>query len=434
MFSTAYKRYVLSMMTLVLTLNFVDRGLVGLLLQPIKEELHLSDTQLGLLTGITFGLFYATLGLPVARWADRGNRVTIASIAIGLWGVTVMSCLFVTNFGQLLAARIAAAVGESGCMPSTYSLVGDYFPAPAERTRAIAIYWLGNPLNTLLSFVVGGWLSQRYGWRETFFLMGVPGLLVAIVVKLTVAEPRLKGGAPTLVTKPPRVAEVLGALWGRRSARHLIGGIVALFTLGLGLGPWYGAFLMRSHGMGPAELGVWLGLIFGLGGSAGTWLGGYVASRWLADNEEAQMRVCAATVIALIPGYAIFLLVPEKRYALMALVPCSIVFVFSLGPAFALLQRLVADEMRATTLAVVMLLANLIGMGVGPEVVGLLSDVFSPRLGRLITSCGRERRFGRIFQPLPVLEARRASARVAGKRHECFPAAVEVYANATGYS
>jgi MFS family permease len=381
MFSTAYKRYVLSMMTLVLTLNFVDRGLVGLLLQPIKEELHLSDTQLGLLTGITFGLFYATLGLPVARWADRGNRVTIASIAIGLWGVTVMSCLFVTNFGQLLAARIAAAVGESGCMPSTYSLVGDYFPAPAERTRAIAIYWLGNPLNTLLSFVVGGWLSQRYGWRETFFLMGVPGLLVAIVVKLTVAEPRLKGGAPTLVTKPPRVAEVLGALWGRRSARHLIGGIVALFTLGLGLGPWYGAFLMRSHGMGPAELGVWLGLIFGLGGSAGTWLGGYVASRWLADNEEAQMRVCAATVIALIPGYAIFLLVPEKRYALMALVPCSIVFVFSLGPAFALLQRLVADEMRATTLAVVMLLANLIGMGVGPEVVGLLSDVFSPRLG-----------------------------------------------------
>src|SRR6266852_4948977 len=154
--SNAYKRYVLGTLTLVYTLNFMDRGLIMLLLQPIKEDLHLSDTQLGFLTGIAFALFYATLGLPIARWADRGNRATITSVAIALWGVTVMLCLFVGNFVQLVFARVAAAVGESGCMPPTYSLVGDYFPTSAERTRAMSVYMLANPLSTLGSFVVGG--------------------------------------------------------------------------------------------------------------------------------------------------------------------------------------------------------------------------------------------------------------------------------------
>src|ERR1700733_313850 len=172
MFSEAYKRYVLGALTFVYALNYLDRGLILLLLQPIKDDLHLSDTQLGFLTGIAFGLFYATLGVPIARWSDRGNRVTITSMAIALWGMTVMSCLFVSNFAQLLAARVAAAVGESGCMPPTYSLIGDYFPAATERTRAMAIYMLAGPLAAIVSFVLGGWLNELYGWRVTFFVMG----------------------------------------------------------------------------------------------------------------------------------------------------------------------------------------------------------------------------------------------------------------------
>src|ERR1700677_3032404 len=151
MFSEAYKRDVLGALTFVYALNYLDRGLILLLLQPIKDDLHLSDTQLGLLTGLAFGLFYATLGLPMARWADRGNRPTITAIAIAMWGATVMSCVLVTNFVQLVLARIAAAVGEAGCMPTTYSLLGDYFPAPAERTRAMSIYWLASPLAALAS-------------------------------------------------------------------------------------------------------------------------------------------------------------------------------------------------------------------------------------------------------------------------------------------
>src|SRR5437899_1532011 len=222
MFSAAYKRYVLAILTLVFTLNYLDRILIILLLQPIKEDLHLSDTQLGFVTGIAFALFYATLGLPIARWADRGNRATITSLAIGLWGVTVMACLFVTNFVQLVFARIAAAVGEAGCMPPTYSLLGDYFPGPSERPRAMATYWLASPLSALISFITGGWLNERYGWRATFFVIGIPALLVAALVKLTIIEPRLHAsGGQVPERRLLRMADVLIALWRQRSSRHL---------------------------------------------------------------------------------------------------------------------------------------------------------------------------------------------------------------------
>jgi len=157
---------VLAVLTGLTTLNFLDRILFGLVLQPVKQDLHLSDTQLGFLTGIAFALFYATLAIPISRWADRGNRVTIATLAISLWGLTVMSCLFVTNFVQLLFARVAAAVGESGCVPPTYSLVGDYFPKPGERARALAIYNASNPIAVLIGFMAGGWL-KHYGWRPS---------------------------------------------------------------------------------------------------------------------------------------------------------------------------------------------------------------------------------------------------------------------------
>lgn len=381
-FSAGYKRYVLGTLTLVFTLNYLDRGLIALLLQPIKEDLQLSDTQLGFLTGIAFGLFYATLGVPIARWADRGNRVTLTSIAIGLWGATVMVCLLVTNFVQLVVARILAAVGESGCMPPTYSLVGDYFPKPAERSRAMAVYWLANALAALVSFIVGGWLNELYGWRMTFLIMGIPGLLVAILVKLTVIEPRVQAARVTNTAPPvPRMTSVLRVLWQQQSSRNLCIAIVLLFTMGLGMAPWYAAFLIRSHGLTTGELGIWLGLIFGVCGVIGTLLGGYLMARCFADDERTQMRVTAITIAALVPLFILFLLLPHKHHALFVLAPLITVFNFFLGPTFALMQRLVADDMRATTLSVVMLLANLIGMGIGPQIVGILSDALAPVLG-----------------------------------------------------
>jgi predicted MFS family arabinose efflux permease len=381
-FSRGYRRYVLFALTLVYTLNCLDQGLIILLLQPIKEDLRLSDSQLGFLTGIAFGLFYATLGVPIARWADRGNRASIASMAIGLWGVTVMLCLFVTSFLQLVAARIAAGIGESGGMPPTYSLLGDYFPKAAERTRAMAIYMLASPLSLLVSFIVGGWVNERFGWRVAFFVMGVPGLLVGALVKLTVRDPRAEATvAGGRVRTQPAMRAVMGTLWRQRSSRHLIIAFILLYTMGLGLSPWYAAFMIRTHGMGTAELGVWLGLIFGVSGVAGTLLGGYVMARWFGADAGAQMRLSAMVVALLVPCYVLFLLLPQKGEALIALTPTIILGNFISGPAFALIQRLVSDEIRATTLALVMLFANLIGMGVGPQAVGVLSDWLLPRMG-----------------------------------------------------
>jgi MFS family permease len=362
-------------------LNLVDRGLMILLLQPIKEDLHLSDTQLGLLTGVAFGVFYATLGVPIGRWADRGNRVTIASLAIGLWGLTVMSSVFVGNYFQLLCARIAAAVGESGCKPPTYSLVGDYFPEAGARTSAMAVYMMGSPLAALLSYVAGGWLNELYGWRLTFFIMGIPGLILALLFKLTVAEPRAAGADQSPERRIVPVRTVFTFLWRQRSLRHLAIALILLYTMSLGLGPWYAAFMMRSHGMQTGELGLWLGLIFSCGGALSVLLGGYLANKWFLGDEPGQMRLSAVAVTSLVPCFVAFLLVPGRYQALSALAPLMIgLYVFT-GPTYALMQRLVPDDMRATMMSVVMFLANLIGMGTGPQIVGALSDLWAPVAG-----------------------------------------------------
>jgi MFS family permease len=376
-----YARYVLGLLTLVYTLNLLDRTLMILLLQPIKNDLQLSDTQLGFLTGIAFGLFYATLGIPIARWADRGDRVLITSLSIGVWGITVMSCLWVTSFTRLVLARVAAAIGESGCMPPTYSLIGDYFPAPAERTRAMAVYWLASPLAALVSFAAGGWVSAHYGWRVAFFVAGIPGLAVAPLVKLTVAEPRTAETVAAPITTRIGLVDVLQTLWRQHSSRHLAAAIILLWTMGLGLAPWYAAFMMRSHSVGAGALGLWMGIIFGVAGVAGILLGGYMTSRGFAQSDRRQMRLVACVTAALLPCFVLFLLAPATWQAFAAMVPMVLVFNFSAAPVFALMQRLVPEGMRATTLAVVMLLANLIGMGLGPLVVGILSDRLAGAFG-----------------------------------------------------
>jgi MFS family permease len=382
MFSIAYRRYALAAVTSIYMLNLVDRGVMGLLVQAIKEDLLLSDTQMGFLTGAAFGLFYATFGLPIARWADRGNRVTISSLSIALWGTTVMACLFVTNYIQLVLARVAAAIGESGCKPPTFSLVGDYFPDPDQRTRAMAVYLAGSPLSTLLSFIVGGWLNERYGWRYTFALIGIPGLILAILVKLTVVEPR------TLTVRDrhqerrfPTMKAVLATLWYRRSCRHLSAALILVYTMSLGMWPWFAAFMIRSHGMRTGELGIWLGIIFGAGGIAGTLIGGLIASRWFSDDERGQMRFSAIMMASVVPCFVTFLTVPQKYAALMALAPMMLMLSAFLGPTYVLMQRLVADEMRATIMAAIMLLTNLIGFSIGPQAVGAFSDLLKPVAG-----------------------------------------------------
>jgi MFS family permease len=382
MLSEPYKRYVLWTLTVVYASSFLDRGLIVLLLEPIKKDLQLSDTQLGFLTGIAFGLFYATLGLPIARWADRGNRVTIASLAIALWGVTVMSCVFVTNFVQLVFARIAAAIGESGCMPPTYSLLGDIFPGANERARAMTIYMLANPLSALISYSIGGWLGETYGWRTAFLVMGVPGLLFAVLFKASIIEPRAQRTYSADEAFQPQMIDVVGTALRSPALRHLITAMIISAIVAMGLGPWYASFLIRSHNMTPAELGIWFGLITCFGGAVGILGGGYVTTRLFGSDERGQVRIGAAALAAAVPCFLVFLLAPHKHIALAGFTGLVVVGTFYYGPTFALLQRLVVAEMRATMLALTLLLTNVIGMGIGPQAVGILSDQLMPIWGR----------------------------------------------------
>jgi predicted MFS family arabinose efflux permease len=322
-------------------------------------------------------------GIPIARLADRGNRARLASIAIGMWGLTMMGCVFVASYVQLLCARMLAAVGEAGCKPPTYSLVGDYFPQADERTRAMSVYMAAAPLSSLVSFTSAGWLNELYGWRTTFFIIGIPGLLLAALVWLTVHEPRRDRAAAQAAPARPQVpfTEVLRVLWQRPSLRHISMVLILIYMMGTGLYPWYAAFMIRSHQMTTGTLGVWLGLIFGIGGVLGILAGGLTASRWFAGNERGQMRMNAVAVGLLVPCFVAFLTLPEQYQALAALVPLTMMLNFFLGPTYAVMQRLVGDDMRATAMSVVMLVANLVGFGLGPQIVGILSDRLMPVFG-----------------------------------------------------
>ena len=377
-FSRPYKRYVLSVLTLVLTVSYLDTSLITVLLPPMQVDLSLSDAQLGLLTGLAFALFYATLGIPIARWADRGDRTLIASLALTLWGLTVSASLLISNFWQLLLSRVAAGVGQSGCFPPIYSLVGDYFPEPRERTRALAILMLAQPLSSI-GYLLGSWLAARYGWRLALFAVGLPGLLSGVLLKLTLREPRRQ---PGVVVPGGQVSlrVVLMTIWRQRSYRRLLVAMVLLFVVGQGLNPWYAAFLMRNHGMSAAEVGGSLTVIIGVGLCCGSMLGSYVTNRCFSGNERGQMRLSALTLALLFPCSVVFL-VGSKWQALTVLLLIQISFGFFIGPTLALLQRLVSSDMRATAIAALMLAANLLGMGVGPQLVGVLSDLARPALG-----------------------------------------------------
>jgi MFS family permease len=384
MFSESYKRCALATLTLVITVNTFDRGLMFLLLQPIKVDLQLSDTQIGFLTGIASGLFATAVGVPLARWADRGNRVTLASFAMTVWSLTAMALFFVTSYVHLLIVRIVAGVGDAGAVPPAYSLMADYFPQPAERMRAMYIWGMAGPIGSTSCFMLGGWLNDHYGWKLAFLLSGGVGLLVVGLIKGVLVEPRI---APARVeacsapAHPPRLTAVLSLLWNRPSCRHLAITMTLLLTVGYGAMSWQGAFLMRSHGMSSTELGFWMGTIGGFGGLASLLLGRYVVNRWFFNDERRQMHLAAATTTCAAVFYVAFLLLPSKRFALVALTAEMVVFsAFSILPSV-LLQRLVPDQMRATMLAVMTLLANMIAYGIGPLVVGVVSDLVSAKLG-----------------------------------------------------
>jgi MFS transporter, Spinster family, sphingosine-1-phosphate transporter len=377
-----YKHYLLGLLLVILAFNWVDRIALGLVLEDIKADLTLSDTQLGLMTGIAFALFYSLMGIPIARWADRGNRVTIISLTALLWSVTVAACGMATSFVQLLLIRIGVGVGEAGCVPPAHSLLADYY-SRAERPRAVGIYMQGPQVSLVIGYFLAGWLNELYGWRMTFILLGLPGLLLAALAQFTLREPRRQMAAPvTLPETQPSLKEVFVTLWVNSTFRHLLYGISVFYFFGYGILQWQPAFFVRSFGLNTGELGTWFALVLGICGILGTQLGSEWASRRAAGNESRQLRMAAYTNVGFNGLLWALVYLTDNSYMAFVLMGLSTIGGTMLfGPLFAALQTLVPPRMRAMSIALIYLFANLIGMGLGPLAVGILSDALHPLLG-----------------------------------------------------
>jgi MFS family permease len=379
MLTGLYKQYMLCLLTLILAFNYVDRVALGVVLQSIKIDLHVSDTALGLLTGLAFALFYSVLGIPIARWADRGNRSLIIALSTAVWSVMVVLCGGAKSFIQLLLVRTGVGVGEAGCVPPALSLISDYF-SRAQRPRAMAIYSAGYPLSLIAGFFFAGWLNELYGWRTMFVLLGLPGFLLALLAWLTLREPRLTSTSLAVVKTPP-FSEVVRTLWYLGTFRNLLLCIAINFFFGNGIAQWQPTFFIRSFGMSTGEIGNWFALTWGVGGLLGNYLGGELATRFAGNNERLQLRaISIATASFALLSVSIYL--TSNRYIALSLMTLSALGLNTInGPMLATIQTLAPERMRAVAMALVYLFANLIGMGLGPLAAGALSDVLHSATG-----------------------------------------------------
>ncbi|MEQ9449393.1 MAG: MFS transporter [Rhodospirillaceae bacterium] len=296
--------YALGLLLLLYLSNYLDRQILAILLEPIKLDLGLSDAQLGFLSGIAFAIFFATLGIPIAMWADRTSRRNVVVVALAAWSGMTMLCGFAVNFWQLVLARIGVAVGEAGGAPPAHSMISDLY-APHERATAMAVYSLGAPFGIFCGFLIGGWVNVENGWRAAFFVVGAPGLLLALVIRFTLREPR-RGAADGLQdTAPaPPLAEVLRFIWGQRSLVHMLAAATLTALAGYGAIIWQPVFLIRSFGLETDEVGLALALIIGIGGSIGTYFGGLMADRLGQRDARWYVWVIAGAAVLSAPFLA----------------------------------------------------------------------------------------------------------------------------------
>ena len=379
--SAASRNYALVLLTVVYSFNFIDRQLLAILQESIKLELSLSDSQLGLLTGFAFAVFYVTAGLPIARWADRGNRRNIVAISVGLWSFMTALSGVVQNYLQLLLARIGVGVGEAGGSPPSHSIISDIFP-PEKRASAIAFYSMGVNFGILFGFLFGGWLNEFFGWRVAFVVVGVPGILLAVIVKLTLREP-LRGLSEQKQVSDdnPPFVDVVKLLWSRLSFRHMaFAGALNAFA-GYSTSNWTASFMIRSHQMTTGELGTWLALIMGLGGAIGVFGGGLLADRLAPSDKRWYLWLPALAGFICVPFMVAVYTVDSAYAALMISIVPGLLFNVYLGNAIATTHGLVGLRMRATASAILFLILSIIGLGIGPWSIGLLSDYLEPELG-----------------------------------------------------
>lgn len=381
-----YAWFVVAVLLLAYTCSFIDRMILTLLVAPIRADLGISDTQMSLLVGSAFALFYTVMGIPIAYLADRGNRRGLIAVGVTLWSVMTAACGLVPNYALLFLARVGVGIGEATLSPSAYSLMSDYFPKD-RLGRAVAIYSIGVPFGSGIALVLGGLIVATasgladaapgvFGgmapWRLVFFLVGLPGLAIALLM-LAVREPVRRGkvaGAPRIA-----ITDAAAYVWRRRATflPHFFG--LALLTLVIyGNMAWVPTFLARTYGMAPAIGGFYFGAILAIAGAAGLLLGGALADRWFRSTADGHMR----TILVAILGAAPFLVaapqMPTPELALACIAAAMLIASMHGGVAGAALQIVTPNRLRAQVTAFYFFVANLIGFGLGPTAVALITD------------------------------------------------------------
>lgn len=373
----------LLLLLLVYIFNFVDRQIVGILAVPIKADLGLTDTQLGLMIGLAFALFYTGLGIPIAWLADRRSRVKIIAISLGLWSLFTALCGLAQNFWQIFAARMGVGVGEAGGVAPSYSLIADYFP-PERRARALAIFSFGIPIGSALGLFLGGWIADAVNWRAAFVAVGLTGLLLVPLVWFGIKEPERGGYDRPAGTQPEPAPPLLqvAALLARKPSFWLLSiGAASGSIMGYGLFAWLPSVLVRSFGFDLVGASVFYGSIVLVGGLAGVWLGGAIGDRVGAANRGAYALVPAIAFIIAAPLFAGALFSSSiVATFFLFLIPQALALAW-LGPVLAAIQHIVPPTMRATASASFLFINNLIGIGFGIPFLGYISDQLGPVYG-----------------------------------------------------
>lgn len=392
------RRYALGLLLVIYIFNFLDRQVVTILAEPIKLDLGIADWQIGVLTGFVFAIFYTFLGLPIARLAERSNRVNIIAAAVGVWSVFTMLCGLAANYTLLVLARIGVGAGEAGCSPPAHSLISDYVPA-AKRAGALAFYSMGIPLGSLAGMAFGGVVADAFGWRAAFFIAGAPGVVLAILAFLTLPETRKKMARGQTRPAGPSMLDAVRELKSKKAFWWISIGAAIKAMIAYGHITFYGSFYLRNHAEGLAAIsadleaatgialgplgfiGMVLGLLIGVFGAAGTWLGGQLADRAARRDIRGYAFVPAlATVLMIVPFIGVFV-APSAGLSLALLAIPVLLGSIWYGPVFASAQTLVQPRTRATASAVLLFIINLIGYGLGPVLLGLLSDVLGASMG-----------------------------------------------------
>ena len=377
--------WTLALLTLTYFFSFMDRQILAILLEAIKADLRLSDTQLGLLSGLVFAIFYATLGIPIARLADRTSRKRIIAISLAVWSAMTALSGVAQNFTQLMLARIGVGVGEAGAGPPSHAIIADLYP-PETRASAMAIYSLGVLLGGGLGMMIGGFVAHAYSWRVAMMVVGLPGVILAAIVWLVMAEPRRGlSDAQRAMDAPaamPSLAEGIAAMWRDPVALHLVAAVTITSLVGYALTGWGPSYMQRSLGYSMLDVSKYVALPAALIGSASALLGGAAADRAAKRyGLHAQSWVVAGFKLIAFPFAVGFYFVDDPRLALASYFIAALFAGAYLGPTFALIQHLAPIRLRSVWAALTLLVINLIGLGLGPFAVGKLSDVLQPSYG-----------------------------------------------------